>query len=301
MPSLVKIMHCVTIDEDGLRNLPQPARLIVLLSTFVDEARARGAAGDPLAFGHSPDLLAGQAEVARAAYLSSIERLSSVRMHALGVDHMARSPTEILAICYLDLYNAVEILRMLPLEKLHQINEWQTTIATKEQARLAVSDMFQADIKRTRQCLWHAAQLFRRRRDLATMDSYEPLGLLIAANYIRAYDELVICADLERLVTSVPHVAHEPNQTHDAETLLRLDHEDQSSSFLATWRDGRLSARLHISGIGCLDGKRSPARILRESQRIMFQYRSKSPLARSLGICFGQHLQGQQPAADHFD
>ncbi|RFN45483.1 hypothetical protein FIE12Z_10245 [Fusarium flagelliforme] len=87
------------------------------------------------------------------------------------------------------LFHVLAILKRLPLEILHSATGWQ---ANKQQMLDAKHKLeaFLKDGHKTRQCLWHAASIFKTTRSSRRLACYDALSLTVAMGYIYCYLEL---------------------------------------------------------------------------------------------------------------
>jgi hypothetical protein len=106
----------------------------------------------------------------------------------------------------------------------------------------------------------------------------------IPALYIRAYDELIV----KQTVSSTSGT----DASDGGERPLRLDNPADGARIEAWIAQGQ-DVKLHLTGVGCLDGHNSPKRIVYEVQRIAMRTGSRSPLAHCLAVGLRQTLLGR--------
>lgn len=150
------------------------------------------------------------------------------------------------------------ILSFAPQRLLLQFGYWQTSSATSQEARQQLRQLMLQHDQRTRECAYHAAQLFAHFRKRTKLSHIDPFCLLVATVFLWAYIELFVQNP-------------EPETSSSgcrAGVLVRLDLGLDDIERTHWIRSGG-GQRPHITGVGTFDTSRSHVRLLKEASRIM--------------------------------
>ncbi|KAK5688096.1 hypothetical protein LTS10_000074 [Elasticomyces elasticus] len=284
-PSLGWLFRSGRLTPIRLLALAQPARTIVLLTTFLEEIRVADLVASMANISH--DEHATQPDNPELFPIAARLRINQA-FEALTPSLSNTSSSPALDSCFIDLYNTIDLLRLIPLTTLHQFGQWQTTKSGHARARSTIQGLLGSDTPDVRKRVTRAAQTFSRLRTKGMLELYEPFCLLITTNVIWAYLETV--------------VRHQPSNTSSADSegharaIVQID-KAQNDSMAEAWINQGERVSAHITGVGCLEGERTSSRLLKQCQRIMQQSSTRSTLARILSICIDQILEGKQPFA----
>lgn len=179
---------------------------------------------------------------------------------------------------------ALRLLRFVQYRLLYLSSGWMAQHQEVDAAAQHIAQLLQAEPRRARQSLLHAAQLFRLIRSQSQFDPYDSCILLMAVLYIWNYDRLVMSEE-SRFPSS-----------GDAE-ILRVDQE-MNEDIQEKWIAGTPGKpeRIHISGLGVLNGRDSVPRIFRESMRILGHEKAWSRQANAIKHVLHQILLGDAPS-----
>lgn len=170
------------------------------------------------------------------------------------------------------------ILSFVPQKLLLQFGYWQTSSAAPQEARQQLRQMMHDHAQRTRECAYHAAQLFAHFRKRTRLSHIDPFCLLVATVFLWAYIELFV--QNSNIETS--------SSGCSARILVRLD-LGLDSTQISRWIDSGSDQRPHITGVGAFDTERSHVRLLKEASRIIGIGPPRSKLAA--GISRMLHIQ----------
>lgn len=170
------------------------------------------------------------------------------------------------------------ILSFAPQRLLLRFGYWQTSSAAPQEARQQLRQSMLQHDQRTRECAYHAAQLFAHFRRRTKLSHVDPFCLLVATVFLWAYIELSV---------------QEPNSETSttgcrAGVLVRLD-LGLDDIARTNWITSGHDQRPHITGVGAFDTARSHVRLLKEASRIMGIGPPRSKLAA--GISRMLHIQ----------
>lgn len=139
-----------------------------------------------------------------------------------------------------------------------------------------------------RKCFWHAVEAFTALRNVRYFGCYDALCLCVAVNYIWAYDRLYLST---KQTTALGSASYSNNK---CASILRLDWFTQKEQVDA-WIESGGDVRVHIPGIGVLDGSNSSSRLLNDAKMILLSQRAWQGICSVIARCFSQMLQGQRP------
>ncbi|KAF9885222.1 hypothetical protein FE257_000582 [Aspergillus nanangensis] len=214
---------------------------------------------------------------------SSVDDILARFQQSIPPPHRHTSPIQPIVLKFTLL---LRLLRFIPYRLMYVSAGW---MAQPEDAQLAshhITQLLHTNPKEARQSLIHAAQLFRLIRLQHHLDPFDSFLLLMAVLYIWNYDKFVILA-------APPPPP--PASDGKAGDVFRIDQSLPVDS-QERWIAGTFEAcRLHISGVGVLDGRDSPSRILRESMRILDQDGSWSRQAKAIRFALHQMSVGGVP------
>jgi hypothetical protein len=181
------------------------------------------------------------------------------------------------------------ILSFTPARLLFPFSRWQTSDRGTGDARKELFKIVQQDTRRTRYCMYQAAQLFQHFRTIKALSHTDTIFLLICTLYMLLYVELVVTRD-----TDPQNARLSPNTSIAGAKVIRLD-QLTSEDAVEAWLTLRNPHRLHVTGIGLLDADRSVARLSKESSNIMANSASTSNLAAALSVIMTSHATGDVP------
>jgi len=167
-----------------------------------------------------------------------------------------------------------------------QFSHWQATPSAIENARRQLQLIMKQQAARSRECAYHAAQLFEYFRRRPSLTHTDPFCLLLSTLYLWAYIELVL---LDPAVQASRPLSQPGVQ-------IRLD-RPFSSGEKADWVIAGASRIPHISGVGVLDSPRSVRTLLREASRIMRVGAFKSDLLTSMSGMLHSQALGHMPVS----
>lgn len=179
----------------------------------------------------------------------------------------------------------LRLLRFIKYRLLYVSSGWMAQRQEVDAAAQHIAQLLQAEPRRARQSLLHAAQLFRIIRSQRQYDPYDSFLLLMASLYIWNYDRFVI-SDKPQFPSG-----------GDAEEILRID-QNVDKDLLEQWITDTFDTPklIHISGLGVLNGQDSVPRIFRESTRILSHEKAWSRQANAIKYALHQILSGVAPS-----
>ncbi|PYH40381.1 Zn(II)2Cys6 transcription factor domain-containing protein, partial [Aspergillus saccharolyticus JOP 1030-1] len=175
----------------------------------------------------------------------------------------------------------LRLLRFIQYRHLYVSSGWMAQHQEVGAAAEHIAQLLQAEPRRARQSLLHAAQLFRLIRSQQQFDPYDSFILLMAVLYIWNYDRFVVSAKTKY------------SSGADAENILRID-QNMSEDLQEKWIAGTFEQhkQLHITGLGVLNGHDSVPRTFRESMRILSHGKAWSSQANAIKYALRQILLG---------
>lgn len=180
-----------------------------------------------------------------------------------------------------------KILRFVEYRYLYVASGWMAQGQEIKAACQYIGHLFKKKPKNTRQCLLHAAQLFRIIRSQGQFEPYDSFFLLMATLYIWNYDRFVVSDTPQCLGGGV-------SQT---DAIIRID-QHMSQDLKEKWISGTTETPklIHISGLGALNGHDSVSRVLRESARILSHDKAWATMAHALKYSLLQMASGATPS-----
>ncbi|KAL6703952.1 hypothetical protein ACN47E_008890 [Coniothyrium glycines] len=173
------------------------------------------------------------------------------------------------------LAHVIAILRHVPLKTLYAVLGWRTSESGMRLSRDKMQRFVQSKSSVARQCLVHATCIFASLRASQHWAFHDPLSLCMALHYIIAYD----CATCH------------PGEGEGE--VIRLDRDGQE---LNDWLARGGTVRLHITGIGILNGRQSVTRSIVDAVKTLKSRTAWQGLSRGLAACFEQSLRGEMPS-----
>ncbi|OCT49460.1 hypothetical protein CLCR_04577 [Cladophialophora carrionii] len=173
------------------------------------------------------------------------------------------------------------ILRQVPVRRIYSFSGWQVDDSQMEASRRELSSWMSLHPKTTRICLFHAITIFVTLRKRSHISAYDGFALLISSLFIWAYDQIMNGGN--------PGTGY-PDRT----PTVRLERKIDVPAFGAWVREGFL-ARIHVTGVGILDGKDSSIRMLQELRRILASRIGWPTLCRVIDFAVAHLIQGQHP------
>jgi hypothetical protein len=178
------------------------------------------------------------------------------------------------------------LLRQIPLRTIYAFSGWQASDAEIKTAERSLMSWMHNNQSIARMCLWYAAYIFATLRAKYHFACYDALCLLIATLYIWAFD-IIMHGDMS-------NIAERPASLIYAQDVLRLDRIRESAAIESWIADGG-DIRIHINGVGVLDGKNSPRCVLLGLRKILLSQKAWTGLCIGLEKTIVQLLKGQRP------
>ncbi|KAH7191816.1 uncharacterized protein B0J16DRAFT_368139 [Fusarium flagelliforme] len=230
------------------------------------------------------ELFIDEKNIARQLRSSQLLRSSFTNSHIIqipdyenlqleaSIDQAALKETE-------TLFHVLAILRRLPLEILHSATGWQASKQQMVEAKQKFGSFLQNGSK-ARQCLWHAASIFKTTRSSRRLACYDALSLTVAMGYIYCYLEL-----------SPPKA---PSARRPA--IVRLDqlHDPEE---IKKWIEGGDDKIVHLTGVGLLDSD-SRVRLLRDLEMTLCGQIAWRGFCRAFAASFAQLRRGETPTKE---
>ncbi|KAL2832309.1 hypothetical protein BJY01DRAFT_260258 [Aspergillus pseudoustus] len=199
------------------------------------------------------------------------------------------------------------LLRFIPYRTMYVASGWMADRTQSEGALQRIAHLLCAEDTQaeSRQTLVHAARMFRIIRSQTTFDPHDSLILLMAVLYVWYYDRfaptptrVAAAEQAQRGQTELSSSSPTPNPA--GRQILRID-QDIADFVIDRWithgfGNNRAHLQIHITGIGVLDGERSPSRILREAIGILGGNKTWQQLSSAIKHALGQILAGSAPS-----
>ncbi|KAL9562743.1 hypothetical protein ACKAV7_013095 [Fusarium commune] len=179
-------------------------------------------------------------------------------------------------------YRTISILRVVPLRTLFILAGWKTTTQEIDIARNQLEECLNGS-PRPREALLHAANLLELIRSQTVGSYIDPWCLTVASMYIWAYSRVAM-----NCLQDVESTEYRKRKT------LRLDRPLDPET-RQIWLEGLPVFRLHITGIGFLEGSDSGSRTLKEAVRIMRRSTTWRTLNSVLAFPLEQLCHGLSP------
>jgi hypothetical protein len=178
----------------------------------------------------------------------------------------------------------LRILRVVPLRTLHALSGWQATGSQIMAARNSLQALIQTRPEKARQGFIYALITFAVLRAKTPFEPHEPLCMLAAVLYIWIY----------HILTGLPQAG--PSSGEPTETILTLRFEDSINIVTCNkWISSGCRARFYVAGVGFLDGKTSPARLLHDFRRTLQNRHEWRSFCQSLARNVQQLIDGENP------
>jgi len=179
------------------------------------------------------------------------------------------------------IFPLLSMLRHFSLRKLHSFSGWQASEDQVLTARLELSAWMKDQPVCSRRCLFLAVTVFSLLRSRTSFACYDPFAILVAALFIWTYDQLA--------PASIPL-----DEGIDLYPVLRLDRKLDWPE-IHKWVNYGGAVRLHITGIGVLDGVASPLRTLHELKRVLSTRLGWPMMCSALADHAVEVIQGRRP------
>lgn len=179
------------------------------------------------------------------------------------------------------IFPLLSMLRHFSLRTLYAFSGWQARGEQVQAARMELRTWMNDHPISSRRCLYLAATVFSLLRAKTTYACYDPLAMLIAALFIWTYDQL----------------AQPPSPLDkeiDSYSVLRLDRK-VDLAVIRDWVHHGGTVRLHVTGVGVLDGVASPLRTLHELKRVLSSRLGWPTMCHALADTTMEVIQGRQP------
>ncbi|CRK15681.1 hypothetical protein BN1723_005440 [Verticillium longisporum] len=273
MPTFADLFTSEETFQSYCKDLEEPARIIVMSTVFSEEKKlqrdAQGWLHQRILKQHG--IAPGKGRSCSTALFPLDQEFEMVSQN---LPDLAPS-TEILH----KTYHTISILRRVSQTELYLYFGWMTTPEVTQQARENLAYWIQNDLQSTKDCLLHAASLFRLIRDQKVTAFSDLFCLLIATIFMR------VLVDLDDAAMS---------QVNDQYPILRVDQEIEDD-VRTSWLKGATQFRLYVTGIGLLDGSRSAQRIVKEAIRILNRDTGWKDLCSNVASTLGHLLCGSVP------
>ena len=174
------------------------------------------------------------------------------------------------------LFHVLAILKRVPLEILHSATGWQASKQQMLEAKQKFKSFLQNGSK-ARQCLWHAASIFKTTRSSRRLACYDALSLTVSMGYIYCYLELS---------PPRPTAATRP-------AIVRLDQLQDP----AYWIENGEDKIVHLTGVGLLDSD-SRVRLLRDLEMTLCGQIAWKGFCRAFAASFAQLRRGETPTKE---
>ncbi|KAF2222013.1 hypothetical protein BDZ85DRAFT_250889 [Elsinoe ampelina] len=182
------------------------------------------------------------------------------------------------------LYPTLLLIRAVTRQTLQTIGGWRSTAEQTKQAEVTFLAWLKRDPRRSRHCLLLSVLILKALRVKKHFNALDPISLMYATSFIWVYDRFEPLAR-ENQVLQVKTPTLHLGGSLDVQMCYEWLHK------------GRFF-RVHISGIGFLDGESSPARILREAQRILLSRMEWRGICQRLARHTSQMIDGKPISLD---
>lgn len=286
--SLASLLGEHSLRQDVVDKLNDSARLVLMTSLYVEEKRLLREMGSWL-YTRVEDRLGGNRDSPAAKPVSSDSKLNSLfsKEFEMCRDRAGSDaePTP-LASTHQKTYHLLSILRRVSQRSLNKFFGWMTTQRGTELAKTELARWLNEERRSAREALLHAALLFRMIRDQTMSTYYDPVWLLIAALYMRAYVEI------ESNPQTQPVGA--PQNCKPIRIDYPLDHATKR-----LWLElSDTTTPLHVTGIGNLNCADSGPRIFKETIRVLTRNTGWSRYGRAAAHTLGLVLRHSTPTLD---
>ncbi|KAF2823878.1 hypothetical protein CC86DRAFT_61286 [Ophiobolus disseminans] len=176
------------------------------------------------------------------------------------------------ASCKDSVVHVVAILHHIPLKTVYASLGWQVSESSMRLAREMFKTFLEQKGEASRKCLWHAVGIYAMLRGVQHLACYDTLSFCVAINYIWAYDCMAVPA------------AHGE--------IIRLDRQRPK---VDVWVRNGGPLRLHITGVGILNGHESRTRLMADAIKMMRSQIAWRNISHGLAAGFEQTLRGVRP------
>jgi hypothetical protein len=181
------------------------------------------------------------------------------------------------------IYSISRILDHIPYTLLYVSSGWMTSKKDTETSLADLTKRLQHDPQRSRRTLTYAAQVFRRVRNQKWLEACDPLYVLLATLYIWFYRRTF-------------EISSDPDS--DMWPPLKIDDESLDETVRVQWVENGEKRRLHMAGIGFLNGKNNGHRVLKEAIRILSSGQGWQHFAHAVAGSLQRILSGLAPSFD---
>lgn len=180
------------------------------------------------------------------------------------------------------------ILRQVDLKTIYSFSGWQANEREIEAAKRDLRSWMRHNPASARMCLCHAVKIFSTLRSRHHFAHCDPFCLLISTLFIWSFNEFVLC-ELSPTIQETSDGREPPS--------LRLDRLVERRP-LEEWIQNGGNVRIHIMGVGPLNGRRSSQRLLMECRKILLSRSGWSGLCCGIANAIAQILRGERPSLD---
>ncbi|KAJ5667408.1 hypothetical protein N7507_003272 [Penicillium longicatenatum] len=279
----LSLLKTDVIDHDRIARLSDPALWISTISVYVAERQASEQHSLKSLFGAHHITNHGIVDYTERPHAAEPEedRVDAIlgRFQQAVTEHRYDSPI-CLIIAKFSLI--LRLLRFIKYRPLYLSSGW---MAQSEEVRAAwqhIEDLLHTSPNKARQGLLHATQLFRIIRSQHQFDPFDSFLLLMVTLYIWNYDKYVIPRS---------------HLNGGEEEIFRID-QTMDADLQEKWILGTFQTRkkIHITGIGILNGQESMSRTLKEAMRILSHDEAWSRQADAIKRSLHQILKGGAPS-----
>ncbi|OHF01528.1 hypothetical protein CORC01_03284 [Colletotrichum orchidophilum] len=283
---LCALLARVGLGDVAPARLEQPAKSIILLSAFVQQA-AESDLLRAMRLGFVGDTAGQPASPA----LGMVTMLSQKAFDALSQAGCSQPLRETDAGTtsndFALLARVLAIFSFTPSRLLFPFSKWQTTEVGHSIARSELLDIVWHNVGRARHCLYYAAQVLQYFRTNRVATYLDILSVLVCVLYMVLYVDIVEQQD--------PNSAGSGASVRTSSTeIIRLD-QFVDADLLSGWLEARNHERPHITGVGLLHSGRSAPRLYKDASRIIASGSSDSRMAKDISTLLGSQAKGYPP------
>lgn len=286
-PSVLDVLNAKTSSKEFTSSLGSSASLFTMISACAKErslfqllkpAPADGSMAEP-----DPCIDAMCATHSRQTMMLSDQAISNVaeKLHKYRLAPDEASSAFGTFSAMKKIYSISRILDHIPYTLLYVSSGWMTSKKDTETSLADLTKRLRHDPQRSRRTLTYAAQVFRRVRNQKWLEACDPLYVLLATLYIWFYRRIFE-------MTPDPDSGMWPP--------LKIDDESLDETVWAQWVETGDKRRLHMAGIGFLNGKNNGHLVLKEAIRILSSGQGWQHFAHAVAGSLQRILSGLAPS-----
>lgn len=153
--------------------------------------------------------------------------------------------------------HVLSILRHISLTAIYAFSGWEADSCEIQEAKTYLENWILNDMTSVRRCLWHAACVFREMRNTSHFSCFDSFFILIATLVIGTY-----CT----LSSEITHCTDEASCGHREP--VRIDSFTDCEA-LQHWLQHCGRRRIHLAGLGILEGPQGARRVIEEYRNIL--------------------------------